>query len=49
MGESEGELTENFEDIEQEKENKLLNLIVRMLVRITLKELYEAGDQISEI
>jgi len=48
-----GENTErndkNFADLEREKEEKLLNLIVEILVRITLEEFYETSDQVSEI
>ena len=40
---------QNFGEMEQEKEKKLLNLIVQVMVKITLKEFYEAGDQVSEI
>jgi hypothetical protein len=39
----------NFEEIERENEKKLLNLIVEVIVKITLKEFYETGDQVPEI
>jgi hypothetical protein len=38
-----------LEELEREKEKKLLNLIAEVMVKITLKEFYETGDQISEI
>ena len=40
------EIDKNFEEIERENEKKLLNLIVEVMVKITLKEFYEAGDQV---
>jgi hypothetical protein len=43
------EIDKKFEEIEQEKEKKLLNLIVQVMVKLTLKEFYEKGDQIPEI
>ena len=41
--------SKSFEEIEQEKEKKLLNLIVQVMVKLTLKEFYETGDQVSEV
>ena len=43
------EIPQNLEEIEREKEKKLLNLIVEILVRITLEEFYETSDQVPEI
>jgi hypothetical protein len=43
------EISKNFKDIERENEKKLLNLIVEVMVKITLKEFYETGDQVPEI
>jgi hypothetical protein len=40
---------EDFEELEREKEKKLLNLIVEVMVKKTLKEFYETGDQVPEI
>jgi hypothetical protein len=40
---------ENFEELARENEKKLLNLIVEVMVKITLKEYYETGDQVPEI
>ncbi|TGD58944.1 hypothetical protein [Flavobacterium humi] len=37
-------ITEIYCDIENEKEQKLVNLLVKIIVSITLKELYEKGD-----
>lgn len=34
----------NFEDFEREKEKKLLNLIVEIITKATLKEHYETSD-----
>lgn len=39
----------NFEEMERENEKKLLNLIAKVIVEITLKEFYETGDQVPEI
>ncbi|MFC0514664.1 hypothetical protein ACFFGT_10645 [Mucilaginibacter angelicae] len=40
---------ENFEDIEREKEKKMLNLIVEIIVKATLREYYETCDQIFKV
>jgi recombination DNA repair RAD52 pathway protein len=37
-------ITEICYDFEEEKEQKLVNLLVKIIVCITLKELYEKGD-----
>lgn len=37
-------ILKTYEDLEQEKEIKIVNLIVEILVAITLKEYYEKGD-----
>lgn len=37
-------ITKNFDEIELEKEKKLLNLIVEIIVKATLKEYYETCD-----
>jgi hypothetical protein len=34
-------------DFEQEKEEKLLNLLAEIVIKSTLKEFYETSDQIS--
>jgi hypothetical protein len=47
--ENAGKKHENFEELERENEKKLLNLIVQVMVKLTLKEFYETGDQVSEI
>lgn len=40
----EEEKNENFEEITLEKEKKMLNLIVDIIVKATLKEYYETCD-----
>ena len=37
-------ITEIYYNFEQVKEQELLNLLVKIIVSITLKELYEKGD-----
>ena len=37
-------IDQNLKEIELEKEKKLLNLIVEIIVKATLKELYETCD-----
>lgn len=37
-------ITEIYCDFEKEREQKLVNLLVKIIVSITLKELYEKGD-----
>ena len=37
-------ISKNYEDIEQEKEQKFINLMIEIIVSLTLKELYEEGD-----
>ncbi|MDP2159366.1 hypothetical protein [Flavobacterium sp.] len=37
-------ITENFIDFEKEKEQKILNLLVEIIISTTLKELYEKSD-----
>ncbi|MDX6187839.1 hypothetical protein SGQ83_00615 [Flavobacterium sp. Fl-318] len=38
------EITKILYNFEQEKEQKIVNLLVKIIVSITLKELYEEGD-----
>jgi hypothetical protein len=33
-----------YEDLEREKEQKFVNLMIEIIVSLTLKELYEEGD-----
>lgn len=42
-------ILKNYEKIEQEKEQKFINLMIEIIVSLTLKELYEEGDQISKV
>ncbi|MFV8466954.1 hypothetical protein [Flavobacterium sp. LB1P62] len=42
-------ISENFVLIEQEKEQKIVNLFIEIIVSMTLKEYYEKSDTISEI
>jgi len=42
-------IVENIEEIEKQKEIKLLNLIAEIIVNATLSELYETSDQIPEV
>lgn len=37
-------ISKTIDEIEEEKEKKLVNLIVRIIVKATLKEYYEKGD-----
>lgn len=37
-------ILKNYEEIEQEKEQKFVNLMIEIIVSLTLKELYEEGD-----
>ena len=37
-------MSKNYEEIEQEKEQKFVNLMIEIIVSLTLKELYEEGD-----
>lgn len=37
-------ITENFSNFEKEKEQKLLNLLVEIIISTTLKTLYENSD-----
>ncbi|QKJ64955.1 hypothetical protein [Flavobacterium sp. M31R6] len=37
-------VSKNYEDLEREKEQKLVNLMIEIIVSLTLKELYEEGD-----
>lgn len=46
---NEVKIIENNLDFEHEKEEKLLNLLVEIIVKTTLKEFYETCDQVSEI
>jgi hypothetical protein len=44
---SEEYIAKIYEEIEQEKEQKFVNLLIEIILSLTLKELYEEGDQIS--
>jgi len=48
-GFTDDKLLKTIEEIEREKEEKLLNLIVEIIVQATLKECYEKGDQVSAV
>jgi len=37
-------ILKTYDDLEREKEKKIVNLIVEIIVAITLKEYYEKGD-----
>ncbi|MFV8369461.1 hypothetical protein [Flavobacterium sp. LB2R40] len=37
-------ISKNYDEIEQEKEQKFVNLLIEIVVSLTLKELYEEGD-----
>lgn len=37
-------ISEKLEELEQEKEQKFVNLMIEIIMSITLKELYEEGD-----
>lgn len=37
-------VSKNYEDLEREKEQKFVNLMIEIIVSLTLKELYEEGD-----
>ncbi|WP_165688813.1 hypothetical protein [Flavobacterium sp. A45] len=37
-------VSKNYEDLEREKEHKLVNLMIEIIVSLTLKELYEESD-----
>ncbi|MNR30145.1 hypothetical protein D3C85_1475850 [compost metagenome] len=37
-------VSKNYEDLEREKEQKLVNLMIEIIVSLTLKELYEESD-----
>ena len=41
------EIEKKIADFEQEKEEKLLNLLAEIVIKSTLKEFYETSDQIS--
>ena len=38
-----------YEDLQREKEEKFVNLIIEIIVSATLKEYYEKSDKISKI
>ncbi|SEM73760.1 hypothetical protein SAMN05192574_101650 [Mucilaginibacter gossypiicola] len=42
-------IIQNIEEVEQQKELKLINLISEIIVNATLRELNETSDQVSEI
>ena len=37
-------ILKKYEDIEREKEQKFVDLMIEIIVSLTLKELYEEGD-----
>jgi hypothetical protein len=37
-------ILKNYEEIEREKEQKFVSLMIEIIVSLTLKELYEEGD-----
>lgn len=37
-------VSKNYEDLEREKEQKLVNLMIEIIVSLTLRELYEESD-----
>lgn len=37
-------MSENYENLEREKEQKFVNFMIEIMVSLTLKELYEEGD-----
>ncbi|WET02715.1 hypothetical protein P0R33_23495 [Flavobacterium sp. YJ01] len=37
-------VSKNYEHLESEKEKKLVNLMIEIIVSLTLKELYEESD-----
>ncbi|MFB3388036.1 hypothetical protein [Flavobacterium sp. LAR06] len=42
-------IKETFDEIDKVREQKLVNLFIKIIVSSTLKEFYEKGDKISEI
>lgn len=42
-------ISKKYEEMEREKEQKFVNLMIKIIVSLTLKELYEEGDQISKV
>lgn len=42
-------ISKKLEELEREKEQKFVSLMIEIIVSLTLKELYEEGDQISKI
>ena len=42
--ENDDNVSKNYEDLEREKEQKLVNLMIEIIVSLTLKELYEESD-----
>lgn len=42
--ENEDIVAKNYEDLEREKEKKLVNLMIEIIISLTLKELYEESD-----
>jgi len=47
--EIEQETEKEIADFEHEKEEKLLNLLAEIVIKSTLKEFYEASDQIPQV
>jgi hypothetical protein len=37
-------ILKEYDEIEKEKEQKIVNLMIEIIVSLTLKELYEEGD-----
>jgi hypothetical protein len=37
-------VSKSYEDLEREKEQKFVNLMIEIIVSLTLKELYEEGN-----
>ena len=37
-------VSKNYEDLEREKEQKFVNLMIEIIVSLTLNELYEEGN-----
>ena len=43
------QILKTYDEIEHEKEEKFVNLMIEIIVSITLKECYEEGDQIFKV
>jgi hypothetical protein len=42
-------ISKRYDEMEREKEQKFVDLMIKIIVSLTLKELYEEGDQISKV